>query len=197
MKIIVLDTETLGVYDARVYNIGWLVYADGKITSKRDYLIKEIYDNENLMKTAYYANKRPLYEEKLADGKCRRISWSYALRQLARALRDADGIYAFNSRFDTRSIAKTCENIKAKNPTADGIKDIWKGMANPNITKTDEYQEFCKAHGKMTKHKKPRCKENAETLYAYLTGNPNYVEEHTALADCEIELAILLAALGN
>ena len=86
------------------------------------------------MQTAYYANKRPIYEEMLADGKCRRIKWSYALRQLARALKDADGIYAFNSRFDTRSIAKTCETIKAKNPTADGISDIWKGMANPNIT---------------------------------------------------------------
>ena len=40
-KIIVLDTETLGVADPRVYNIGWLVYADGNIISKRDYLIKE------------------------------------------------------------------------------------------------------------------------------------------------------------
>jgi hypothetical protein len=70
-------------------------------------------------------------------------------------------------------------------------------MANTNITQTEEYQEFCKANGRMTKHKTPRCRENAETLYAFLTGNPDYVEQHTALADCEIELAILLAALGN
>ena len=105
------------------------------------------------MKSAYYANKIPLYEEMLADGKCRRIKWSYALRQLARALKDADGIYAFNSRFDTRSIAKTCEMIKAKNPTADGISDIWKGMANPNITQTEEYQEFCKIYGRIFMHR--------------------------------------------
>jgi hypothetical protein len=199
MKILVLDTETLGVADPRVYNLGWLVYdtADGKVISARDYLIKELYDNSELMNTAYYANKIPLYEEMLADGKCRRIKWGYALRRLAREMKGVDGIYAFNSRFDVRSIAKTCELLKSKNPTADGISDIWKGLANPNITSTREYQEFCKANGKMTKHKTPRCRENAETLFAYLTGNPNYIEQHTALADCEIELAILLAALGN
>ena len=45
MKILVLDTETLGVADPRVYNLGWLVYdtADGKVISARDYLIKELY----------------------------------------------------------------------------------------------------------------------------------------------------------
>ena len=199
MKILVLDTETLGVADPRVYNLGWLVYntVDGKVISARDYLIKELYDNRELMNSAYYANKIPLYEEMLADGKCRRIKWGYALRRLAREMKGVDGIYAFNSGFDVRSIAKTCEMLKSKNPTADGISDIWKGLANPNITSTREYQEFCKAHGKMTKHKTPRCRENAETLFAYLTGNPNYIEQHTALADCEIELAILLAALGN
>ena len=199
MKILVLDTETLGVADPRVYNLGWLVYdtADGKVISARDYLIKELYDNSELMNSAYYANKIPLYEEMLADGKCRRIKWGYALRRLAREMKGVDGIYAFNSGFDVRSIAKTCELLKSKNPTADGISDIWKGMANPIITSTREYQEFCKANGKMTKHKTPRCRENAETLFAYLTGNPNYIEQHTALADCEIELAILLAALGN
>ena len=199
MKILVLDTETLGVADPRVYNLGWLVYdtADGKVISARDYLIKELYDNSDLMKSAYYANKIPLYEEMLADGKCRRIKWGYALRRLAREMKGVDGIYAFNSGFDVRSIAKTCELLKSKNPTADGISDIWKGLANPNITSTREYKEFCKANGKMTKHKTPRCRENAETLFAYLTGNPNYIEQHTALADCEIELAILLAALGN
>ena len=199
MKILVLDTETLGVADPRVYNLGWLVYdtADGKVISARDYLIKELYDNRELMNSAYYANKIPLYEEMLADGKCRRIKWGYALRRLAREMKGVDGIYAFNSGFDVRSIAKTCELLKSKNPTADGISDIWKGLANPNITSTRAYQEFCKTHGKMTKHKTPRCRENAETLFAYLTGNPNYIEQHTALADCEIELAILLAALGN
>ena len=169
MKILVLDTETLGVADPRVYNLGWLVYdtVDGKVISARDYLIKELYDNSDLMKSAYYANKIPLYEEMLADGKCRRIKWGYALRRLAREMKGVDGIYAFNSRFDVRSIAKTCEMFKSKNPTADGISDIWKGLANPNITSTREYQEFCKANGKMTKHKTPRCRENAETLFAY------------------------------
>ena len=47
----------------------------------------------------------------------------------------------------------------------------------------------------MTKHKTPRPRENAETLYAFLTNDPTYVEEHTALEDSKIELEILLATL--
>ena len=48
----------------------------------------------------------------------------------------------------------------------------------------------------MTKHKRPRPQKKAETLFRYLTNNPNYTEEHTALEDSKIELFILLTALG-
>ena len=83
-----------------------------------------------------------------------------------------------------------------KNPTADGILDIWKGLTDPHITQTEDYINFCKAHGFMTKHKKPRPQAKAETVYRYLMNQTDYVEEHTALEDSKIELAILLKALS-
>ena len=200
MRIIVLDTETLGVFDPSVYDLGYLIYdsADG-IIKTRDYITSEIFDDERKMRTAYYAEKLPIYHKRLADGYCKKIKWAYALRMLKRDINKykVDGIYAYNSRFDTRAIAKTCEKLGIKsNPTADGIKDIWKGLTDPHITSTKEYKEFCRRNGFMTKHKKPRPQAKAETVFRYLTGQTDYTEEHTALEDSKIELAILLKALA-
>ena len=147
MRLLVLDTETLGVQDPSVYDLGYLIYddVDGVIVA-RDYITKEIYDNPRKMQTAYYYNKLPIYEERLADGYCKKTKWRYALMVLQRDINKykPDGIYAYNSRFDTRAIAKTCELFKVKNPTADGIRDIWKGLTDPHITETEDYKKLCK-----------------------------------------------------
>lgn len=200
-NILVLDTETLGVYDARVYDLGYVIgnSVDG-IIKARDYLSREVFDNPALMKTAYYANKLPIYEERLADGYCKVMKWAYILRILARDIKKykVDGIYAYNSMFDARSIAKTCEAYGIKtNPTADGIIDIYHGITDPHITKTEDYINFCQANGLMTKHKKPRPQAKAETLFRYLTNQTDYVEEHTALEDSKIEFKVLLFILNK
>jgi NAD-dependent SIR2 family protein deacetylase len=66
---------------------------------------------------------------------------------------------------------------------------------NPIIS-TENYKEFCKTNGFMTKHKRPQPQKKAETLYRYLTNNIDFVEEHTGLEDSLIELEILLTALA-
>lgn len=199
MKLLVLDTETLGVFDPSVYDLGYLIYdtESKKVIVERDYITQEIYDNPSKMKTAYYANKMPIYEDRLASGYCKKTKWTYALRVLQRDINkyNVETLYAYNSPFDTKAIARTCELLKAKNPTANGICDIWKGLTDPHITETQEYKDFCKKNGFMTKHKKPKCQAKAETLYRYLTRNVDYEEQHTALEDSKIELAILLKAL--
>lgn len=199
MKLLVLDTETLGVFDPSVYDLGYLIYdtESEEIMVARDYITQEIYDNPRKMQSAYYYNKLPIYEDRLASGYCKKTKWTYILRMLQRDINKfgVEALYAYNSAFDTRAIAKTCEIFKTKNPTANGISDIWKGLTDPHITETKEYQDFCRTNGFMTKHKKPKCQAKAETLYRYLTGNVEYEEEHTALEDSKIELAILLKAL--
>ena len=200
--IIVLDTETLGVSDPRVYDLGYVIanLADGKVIKERDYITRQIYDNKDLMNIAYYKNKMPIYEARLADGYCKKCYWGTILRILEKDIEryGVDGIYAYNSRFDSRAIATTCEKLNSKiNPTADGIKDIWKGMTDPHITETEDYINFCKKNGFMTKHKTPRVQAKAETLFRYLTGETDYVEQHTALEDSKIEFEILKFALAN
>lgn len=198
MRLLVLDTETLGISEPAVYDLGYLIYdtADGTLIT-RDYITKEIYDDGERMQSAYYRKKIPIYEQRLADGYCKKTKWTYILRMLQRDINKykPDGIYAYNSSFDTNAIALTCKMFNTKNPTADGIIDIWKGLTDPHITETEDYKAFCRANGYMTKHRKPRCQAKAETVYRYLTRQTDYVEEHTALEDSKIELAILLKAL--
>lgn len=200
MKLLVLDTETLGVFDPSVYDLGYLIYdtETQKVVVARDYITQEIYDNPSKMKTAYYANKMPIYESRLASGYCKKTKWTYILRMLQRDINKYEpyNLYAYNSAFDTRAIAKTCEIFGTKNPTANGIVDIWKGLTDPHITETQEYKDFCKKNGFMTKHKKPKCQAKAETVYRYLRNQVDYEEEHTALEDSKIELEILLKALS-
>lgn len=198
MKVLVLDTETLGLKDRRVYNLGYVIYdtADGT-TLKRDYLVKQVYDNQDLMNSAYYKDKKPLYEKKLADGNCKKCYWGSICNILKNDIEryTPDGIYAYNSRFDDLAIKETCKQYNAKvNPTADGILDIMNYI--DSITQTEDYQKFCESNGYKTKHRPPRNQIKAETLYRYLIGQTDYQEEHTALADSEIELSILLVALG-
>ena len=63
MKLLVLDTETLGVFDPSVYDLGYIIYDTDldKVVVARDYITQEIYDNPAKMKSAYYANKMPIY----------------------------------------------------------------------------------------------------------------------------------------
>ena len=144
MKILVLDTETLGLYDQRVYNLGYVVYnTDTRaVLIERDYVIKQIFDNAHLMQTAYYADKKPLYVERLEDGACKKLFWGNACRILAHDMErfEVDAILAYNSRFDYKAIMKTCQRYCTKhNPTADGIADIMKVI--DTITETEDYKE--------------------------------------------------------
>ena len=74
------------------------------------------------------------------------------------------------------------------------IQDIMVEAIN-HIVKTDDFREWCETYGLMTKHKRPRPKYGAETVYRYLTQNPDFVEAHTALEDSKIESVILLEVL--
>lgn len=199
MKI-VLDTETCcGFASPLVYDFGYVVATDnGEIIKARSYVIKEVYDNLALFNTAYYKDKRPLYEMRIKSGYSKKVYLAYALRQLEKDMKKY-GVdkFAYNSRFDRNAIKSTMERFnKFKyNPIENGIIDIMDYIKT--ITATQEYKDFCQKHGFMTKHKNPKPQAKAETLYRYLMGDPTYTEEHTALEDSKIELVILLTALAR
>lgn len=198
MKI-VLDTETAGGFDnPLVYDIGYVVADNnGAIVKTRSYVIKEVYDNAELFESAYYKDKKSIYEERLKTGATKKVNLAYALYRLQKDI-DKYGAekFAYNSKFDSKALTKSIDKFnKSKYKlVATDIKDIMQFI--DNIVNTQNYKQFCTNNKMMTKHKRPRPQKKAETLFRYLTNNPNYTEEHTALEDSKIELFILLTALG-
>ena len=194
----VLDTETLGLNNPTIYELGYVIHNQDtkKILKERDYLIKQIYDNKELFASAYYSNKRPLYEEKIANGLAKAVYWGYALKVLINDIEryGVQEIYAYNSKFDTKAFIHTMKQLKAITKFEPQIKDIMNHINS--ITDTEDYINFCVSNGYMTKHKKPRPQKKAETLYRYLTKNTDFIEDHMALEDSQIELYILKVALG-
>ena len=195
---LIFDTETISTEKRFIYNIGYLIInPDGKVLTSRDMLVRQVYDNKPLFATAYYANKRPLYTSKMKGRRTKKVSWGEACRIMLKDLKEnnvLDG-YAFNSSFDVSSFYFTHNFFGNKRRPLDGIKvhDI---MNNIKVfTQTEDYRKFCKANGFMTKN--GRVKQTAEVVYAYITNNPDYAEEHTALEDSKIETEILLYALSK
>ena len=197
MKL-VLDTETISVAKRLVYDLGYVIADEnGNVIKQKSYVVSQVYNNKELFATCYYSNKRPLYEERLKSGYSKKVGWGNAMRYLANDIKryGITEIYAYNSDFDTKALAFTCSWFGAVNPLGSmEILDIM-DYIKP-ITSTKEYMNFCESNGFMTKTKKPRPQQKAETLYRYLTNNKDYEEEHTGLEDSKIELEILMTALG-
>lgn len=198
MKIIVLDTETLGLQNPTIYELGFVVYDTeaNAIIKERDYLIKQVYDNLELFNTAYYSSKRPIYEDMLISKLIKRVYWGYALNMLLKDIEkyNVSEIYAYNSRFDKNAINHTIQALNGAKGFENDILDIM-NYIQPIIS-TQDYQDFCESNGYMTKHKKPKPQKKAETLYRYLTNNTDFIEDHMALSDSQIELTILMTALA-
>lgn len=198
MKIIVFDTETLGLTNPLIYDLGYIVYDldTNSIIKEKSYIISQVFDNDMLFQTAYYKDKKPIYLERLKSGYSKKVGWGSAIRYLKKDIEryNISNVYAYNSRFDYNAFAKTCAYFKTYNPL-----ELLKANENDImnylgvITNTPDYQNFCEINGFMTKHKPtPRTQKKAETLNAFLTNNADYQEEHTGLEDSKIELNILL-----
>lgn len=78
----------------------------------------------------------------------------------------------------------------------DGMEfiDTWLAFFE-TIGQYRKYNKFCCENGFVTA--KGSIQMTAEVCYRFLSGEIDFVEEHTALADCEIEMEILKAVWGT
>lgn len=188
---LVLDTEFVDLNKAFVYNLGYRIISPlGVVLCERDLVIKQVYENKALFATSYYANKKPLYTSKMKGRKARAISLGFAMRLLQADIKNygVDMVWAYNAKADIHSIDFTTKFYNCVNPLGNNIFDIMV-LAKQVFLKDDNYINFCQEHNMITA--KGNCKISAESCYAYLTNNANYIEEHTALADSRIEAEIL------
>jgi hypothetical protein len=191
-KLICIDTETaFNMPWQRFYDFGLAVInRAGKIFFKLSLVNSSIfYGRADAMQSCYYANKLPQYYVEIEDG-TRIVLTSKEIKILFAAICEHFNIKkvcAYNIAFDYRACNNTLRNFF---PTDTEYWDIMK-MAKDVFGTMKSYHSFCEDNGFMTKHKKPRHQLKAETVYRFITKDPEFVEAHTGLRDVEIETIIL------
>lgn len=73
------------------------------------------------------------------------------------------------------------------------IADLW-GIACERLINIDKYRNYC-LENSLWSNSVMYFKSSAETAFQYLMGQYDFVEDHTALSDAEIEAQILTKAL--
>ena len=84
-----------------IYDLGWkIVDRNGNVYNRMNFLISEIFSVPSVFDTAYYADKRPIYLEKLKSGEITLANWETAITALLADLEIVDAVGAYNSMFD-------------------------------------------------------------------------------------------------
>lgn len=176
-KYMVLDTETT-LNTQQAFNVAWQVTTHrGYQLKKKDFWLPEVLEDDQPWyptpqpKTAKKATKAQVKQELLNDEK------------------EIDVALAYNCPFDQKALKATIEFEFTK-----PVKDLWTAAA---VYLCDEdYIEWAREHDKVTP--KGNIKTSAETVYQYISGVNEWVEEHTAYQDtqCEKEILKQLIAKG-
>lgn len=183
-----LDTETVGGASAPTgtYNFGCVIHDNqGNIYATCSLLVMEHF--EEIRNDDYAKKNFPIYVERLASGEMTAVATEAEALSIIRNLCHFYGVkyvMAYNTGFDlVKTICRDlCNDFE--------FIDLYL-MALQTITHQKGYAEFCRENGFKSRTGKS-CATSAESVYAYITNNPNYEEEHTAFADALIEMGIFV-----
>lgn len=195
---LVLDVETANsTEDALVYDLGYVVCdKKGNIYEADSFIVSDIFFEESdLMQSAYYAKKIPTYLEGIKNRAFNVVTFKQAREQLLNAMKKykVEAVCAYNANFDYTALNTTQRWLtKSKYryflPYGTKVYCIWH-MACQLICTQKAYIKFCLENGFVSKS--GNIKTNAETVYAYMTNDVDYDENHTGLEDVLIETKIL------
>lgn len=204
-NMLLFDTETIGDITkgekAFPYDVSFINIFKREITHQVAYINKDIYDNEYLMNNAFYKNKIPFYNEKLAtDSNYKKVNDKELLLNLNKFIKDNKIKYflAFNVKFDYNSINNLYEKVGIKNDFSKlRLIDIWKIATDMLILFPplyESYMLFCYKNNYITESGK-NVKTSAEIFNRWINNDINFIESHTGLEDTYCEYNILLKLL--
>ena len=197
-KFMVFDTETTNDIDCPImYDFGFaIIDKNGNIYRKGSFVVADVFLDKELMESAFFAEKIPMYWEQIKSGE-RELKRLANIRKIVLNTMKEFNIkivMAHNTRFDYRSTATTqryMTNSKYRYffPYGTEFWDTLK-MAREIFSDDENYCAFCTENDFLTKNGKN--KYTAEILYRYLTDDISFVESHTGLEDVMIEKEIFV-----
>lgn len=196
-NVIVLDVE--GMSGKRPYDVGYII-ADfkGNIYAERSFAcLPCVWENlattmKTSQETAKQMTHRNIREILETPDKYNWVTIADVRNSLIADIVEYNvkEIWAYNCSFDKGAMTRLFAD-----DTLDKLGivwlDIWSAIVMTKCL-TKKYVRFCKSNGFVTE--KGNCKTSAEVVFAYLTNNTSFEEEHTGLSDCKIEYRILLSA---
>lgn len=203
--ILLLDVETANdTTDAIVYDIGGMIInIYGNIYHQFSFVIRDsfVYERE-LMQSAYYAEKIPEYITDLRNGTRLLVDFMQAWNYIKRLMKqyDCTTVAAYNCNFDRNALNTTLRFLtKSKYryffPRNTEFICIW-NMACNSICQDEAYRTFTETYRHYSNHGK-NYRSSAEVVYAFLTNNPDFNEEHKGLDDVKIECKIFTECLNR
>lgn len=203
--VCVTDVETANdTKDALTYDVSccFINPSKGIVVDERAYVVRDVFVNEHdLMKQAYYASKMPEYSADIRAGKRQMIDFMDMRQDFLELMKkyDCHIVAAYNAAFDTNALNTTLRYLtKSKYrwffPYGTQFVCIW-NMACNTICQTSNYKSFAELNRYYSNHGK-NYRATAETVYAYLTQNPNFNEEHKGMEDVRIECEIMKECLS-
>ena len=194
---LLIDTETANGLDCPLcYNVAWCIIDQyGNVYASGNFINRDIFfERPELMESAYYAEKIPQYLEQIDNGEITVASW-FEIRTAFRKMCEEykiKAVIAHNARFDYLSCTTTQRyetSSKYRHFFPYGV-EIWDtlAMARDVVCPMKSYRKFCEQNGYTKKNGQPRA--TAEILYRFISGNNDFIEEHKAMEDVEIEREI-------
>lgn len=186
-----MDTETFGgaSQPKGIYHLGGFIHdRKGIIKASFNFLIAEHFHEISI--DSYAKQNFHLYGKMVETGMVTMIPTEQMAIDAVNTLLnyyDVKYIMAFNSGFDFGKTA--CKQLLAGREFIDLYL-----MACETLAKRKKYAKFCQINNLKSRSGKSLA-TSAEAFFAYLTNNPFYKEEHTALEDAKIELFIFLECI--
>ena len=198
-----LDNGKLDTDNSQAYDLGGMVIDDDGNDYKRISLVNKdvFFGMRDAMKETYFANKIPDYMRSIW-GKEKTVVDTWQMWRIVNDILkeyDIHTIIGHNVWFDINTLNATMRyQTKSRKryffPYDIKVVDTMK-LAHNTICKDPEYIRFCEENNYMTNHPVPQPRKTAEVLWRFLSQDNNFEEEHTGLADVEIERRIFAECL--
>jgi hypothetical protein len=190
---LITDTETVGLPPRNfIYDIAWsVVDRFGIATDSQNYLVREILTDGQKMTGAYFAKKIfDFYIEEIERHSIEILPYTEIMSRMKQSAEKIQTFAAYNLAFDLNAIKATKLLLHDRTRVLVSKPDLlclWR-FACGGALNTRLYHDFAHQTGLVSDAGNVRT--TAEAAYRFLTGNVDFVEDHTALSDTICETTI-------